>query len=184
MAIVLSNIYDKTDKGRKEISTRKHRLEPKSRVILVMVDGKHSGQALLKDLSVFGCTEERIIHLIEDEFINGVAPTEIVVPAAQKIISSAEDIAKHLLEVKEMQYEALYHFYNHTIKSTLGLRGFFLQLKVEQCSSVEDFRALRTPYVSAVHKSQGDEMAESLGARLDQLLDSYEQSSRRANSAE
>ena len=57
---------------------------------------------------------------------------------------------------------ALYDFYNQTIKSTIGLRGIGLQLKVEKAAGIADFRALRLPYLQAVLKAKGREMALSL----------------------
>jgi hypothetical protein len=78
--------------------------------------------------------------------------------------------ATAILPEGETQFQALYHFYTTTIKSTLGLRGFTLQLKVERCGNIEDFKALRQTYVDAVLKSKGAEMARSLGDRLDHLL--------------
>ena len=71
---------------------------------------------------------------------------------------------------KAEQFQALYDFYNKTIKSTIGLRGFTLQLKVEKAACVEDFRDLRRPYLEAVLKAKGSELAQRLGEQLDQLL--------------
>jgi hypothetical protein len=68
------------------------------------------------------------------------------------------------------QFQAIYQFYTETIKSTIGLRGYSLQLKVEKAGSIDDFRALRDPYLEAVLKAKGNEVARSLRARLDQLL--------------
>jgi len=50
------------------------------------------------------------------------------------------------------------------------LRGFGLQLKVKKCSGIDDFRALRAPYVESVFRAQSEEMARNLRVRLDQLL--------------
>jgi hypothetical protein len=80
------------------------------------------------------------------------------IPAAPAILSKAE------------RFQALYDFYNKTIKSTIGLRGFTLQLKVEKAACVEDFRELRRPYLEAVLKAKGGELAQRLGEQLDQLL--------------
>jgi hypothetical protein len=52
----------------------------------------------------------------------------------------------------------------------MGLRGFTLQLKVEKASSVDDLRELRDPYLEAVHKAKGRDIAMQLGHQLDQLL--------------
>ena len=75
-----------------------------------------------------------------------------------------------LLPQGQSQFEAIYRFYNETIKSMIGLRGYSLQLKVEKASSIEDFRALRILYLEAVLKAKGEETTRSLRDRLDQLL--------------
>lgn len=50
---------------------------------------------------------------------------------------------KGILRDGETQYQALYNFYNETIRSAIGLRGYALQLKVERATTIADFRALR-----------------------------------------
>nr|WP_315259633.1 hypothetical protein [uncultured Duganella sp.] len=66
---------------------------------------------------------------------------------------------------------AVYDFYTKTIKSTIGLRGFTLQLKVEKAATLDDLRQLRNPYVEAVQKAKGRDKAALLAEQLDQLLD-------------
>ena len=53
---------------------------------------------------------------------------------------------------------------------SIGLRGYTLQLKVEKAGSIDEFRALRDPYLEAVLKAKGKEIARSVRTRLDQLL--------------
>jgi hypothetical protein len=181
---MLNLIYDKSDKGREEIATRKYGLAPKIRPLLVLIDGKHSGQALIKKFGFMGLTEQVIEELVQNGYVTGVgtaagSPAAAAVPVIASEASAApqqaaavtqQDAGDGILEPGETQYQAVYNFYTHTIKSTVGLRGFMLQLKVEKCSAIEDFRALRKPYLEAVFNAQGDEMARSLRSRLDQLL--------------
>lgn len=75
-----------------------------------------------------------------------------------------------ILREGETQFQALYNFFNETIRSVIGLRGFTMQLKVERASTVADFRLLRQSYLEAVSKAKGPEMEHSLRNRLDQLL--------------
>jgi hypothetical protein len=177
---MLNQVFDKTDIGREEIKTRKYGLAPKLRPLLVLIDGKHSGQALLKKFSYLGLTEQLLSELVQQGFIVASAPEETdAAPASNLQVAAGADpgsaeaetsSADGILEEGETQFQAVYKFYTHTIKSTLGLRGFGMQLKVEKCSAINDFRALRVPYVEAVFKAQGEEMARSLRSRLDQLL--------------
>jgi hypothetical protein len=71
---------------------------------------------------------------------------------------------------------ALQTFFNETIRSMIGLRGFTLQLKVERAGTLADFQALREPYLAAVKKAKGNEMMISLADKLDQLILNAERS--------
>ena len=217
-----SYIYDKTDKGREEIATRKYHVAPKLRTLLVMIDGRHSLGDLLKNVSGMGLTEENINELLDQQYITlvsggeaaneaegpaegaGSAPARLPPSAAARarlvarnraaaamkqeqregtasalldeegpasIMPAAEaPLAAPAGDGRAAEFQALYDFYNQTIKSTLGLRGMLLQLKVEKAASIEDFAALRQPYLEAVLKAKGRELTLSLRDRLDQLL--------------
>ncbi len=75
-----------------------------------------------------------------------------------------------ILREGETQFQALYNFFNETIRSAIGLRGYGMQLKVERAGTIADFKALRQPYLDAVLKAKGPELEHSLRNRLDQLL--------------
>lgn len=163
-----TSVFDKTDKGREEISTRRHQLAPRMRTLLVLVDGKQTKDELLKKVTGIGLSEESIHELVNSGFIQ---VTNASVPVAPPPVEDAPKTeADSVLPEGQNQYQAIYQFYTETIKSTIGLRGYALQLKVEKASSVEDLRELRKPYLEAVLKARGNEMARSLRDRLDQLL--------------
>lgn len=173
-------IYDKTPKGREEITTRKYQLAPRMRSLLVMVDGKQSKNDLLKKIIGLGLSEQNILDLLEQEFIvvsniaasANLTEAEITtVPAdaiAQKSIADATPLSKD--EDAARRFREVYNFFNETIKSNLGLRGFGLQMKVERAGNLQDFLELRRPYLEAILNAKGKEMAISLRDRLDQLL--------------
>ncbi|GGD01952.1 hypothetical protein [Undibacterium terreum] len=189
-------IYDKTDKGREEIATRKYQLASRIRTLLVMVDGKQTEDDLLKKVAGLGLGQQNIDDLIEQQFIAAVtaAPAAATAPRAPSVNSSPpENTAAATAPLAPMEdngpdsvlglgagpeteldeaarFQAVYNFFNETIKSTLGLRGFTLQMKVERAATLEDFRELRRPYLEAIQKAKGNEMARSLRDRLDQLL--------------
>lgn len=174
---MINTVFDKTDKGREEIATRKYQLASRLRTLLVMIDGKHSADELLKKVSSLGLSEASLIELVENGFIQACTAepvSEIVLEAAttpEPTPATAASVATDsLLPEGQNQFQAIYHFYTQTIKSMIGLRGYALQLKVEKAGSIEDFRTLRQPYLEAVLKAKGDEAARSLRQRLDQLL--------------
>jgi hypothetical protein len=171
--------FDKTEKGREEIATRKYQLGLRLRSLLLVVDGKHGTEDILGKFQGTGLGEQSFAELLEQGFIHKAVaePPQAGSPAASQVASQVaahanqQPVASEAVpSTGESQYQSLYHFYTETIKSTLGLRGYGLQLKVERAATVEDFRALRDPYVKAVEKARGQEMARSLGDRLDKLL--------------
>ncbi|HTD07050.1 hypothetical protein [Undibacterium sp.] len=182
-------VYDKTDKGREEIATRKHQLAPRLRTLLVMVDGKQTEDNLLKKVAGLGLSQQNINDLIGQQFIAvATPPPAAAAPVSAEAIQASQATADDAQQENgpdsvlglgddsgialddAARFQAVYNFFNETIKSTLGLRGFTLQMKVERAATLEDFRELRRPYLEAVQKAKGNEMARSLRHRLDQLL--------------
>ena len=61
----MTAIYDKTDKGREEITSRRHGLSPRLRPLLVMVDGKKRADELLEKVAGLGLVAENLNELLE-----------------------------------------------------------------------------------------------------------------------
>ena len=66
--------------------------------------------------------------------------------------------------------QQLYLFYTETIRTTVGLRAYGLQLKVEYAESVEDFQHLRAEYLQTIRQAKGQKFASILAENLDLLL--------------
>ncbi|MDB5763291.1 MAG: hypothetical protein JWQ21_2286 [Herminiimonas sp.] len=177
-------IFDKTDKGREEIATRKYRLAARLRTLLLVVDGKKNTQQLFEQFSTLGLDEKAINELLDEGYIQEHPVEQIGPPLSEngrrgsgrpseEITPIARDqpiAGAGILRDGETQFQALYHFFNETIRSTIGLRGYGLQLKAERAAAIEDFRELRKPYLDAVLKAKGNDMMLALRNRLDQLL--------------
>jgi len=99
--------------------------------------------------------------------VNGVID---VAPEAAPPPAAAPSVFAELPAGDEERFKSVHRFYNETIRGNLGLRGFALQLKVERADTLDDLRALRGPYLEAVRKTKGNEMAQALDARLLSLL--------------
>ncbi|MES2151125.1 MAG: hypothetical protein V4508_15200 [Pseudomonadota bacterium] len=196
-----THVYDKTDKGREEIATRKYQVPSKLRTLLVMIDGRNPLDSVMKNCSGLGLTQDSVDELLAQQYITlvkgeAVAPPPVAArpPAmsararmaararaaapravameeiAQEAEPELEHVAAPVSDDEVAQIRALHDFYNQTIKSTIGLRGLMLQLKAEKAASVDELRELRLPYLQAVLKSKGRELALSLRDRLDLLL--------------
>ena len=196
------HIYDKSDKGREEIATRKFHLPAKLRSLLVMMDGHRPIAVLMNSFGPLGLTLDHVSELIRDGYItlidDGVVEEEAESASAHRpgMTARARQLARremsarahhqhldgpetvpHTLEgmaadsmAEGERITAINEFYTQTIKSTLGLRGMMLQLKVDKCVGMDDYRELRDIYLEAVLMAKGREMALSLSGRLDQLL--------------
>ena len=191
-----TTIYDKTDKGREELSTRKFQLAPRLRSLLVLIDGKQTAADLLKKIAGLGLNQQSIEDLLDQEFI---VTSQNISPSAAPLLPAApipdtdvatdlnpesnsdttpitDGLSKPLLIISEnpeenaMRFQALSKFFNETIKSTLGFRGFTLQLKVERAANLQEFEDLRNIYIEAILKAKGKDVARGLKDKLDHLL--------------
>lgn len=190
-----SFIYDKTDKGREEIATRKYHVPSKLRTLLVLIDGRHTLEWLLKNVAGLGLNEANVDELLRQEYITLVsgapaanepeiaeAPSGPKPPAsararmlarqaaARQALAESDDEPEAPAPDDSGKIRALYDFYTQSVKATFGLRGVALQLKVEKAADVADYEALRLPYLQGVLKVKGTEAAIEMRERLDALL--------------
>lgn len=190
-----SFIYDKTDKGREEIATRKYQVPSKLRTLLVLIDGRHTLEWLLKNVAGLGLNEANVDELLRQEYITLVsgapaanepeieqAPAGPKAPvsararmlarqaAARQALAGADHEPEAPAPDDPVKLRALHEFYTQSIKATFGLRGVALQLKVEKAADVLDYEALRLPYLQGVLKAKGAGAAIEMRGRLDALL--------------
>jgi hypothetical protein len=166
-----TQLFDKTDKGREEISTRCHHLAPRMRTLLLLVDGKSTVDQVLKKVAGLGLDEAALIELLDQQFIHEAVTTNAISATNQLHADSAAEVSDAPASIStDTQLQKLHQFFSATIKSTLGLRGFPLQLKADRATSLDDFIALREPYLAAVLKAAGQEMQRILADRLDLIL--------------
>lgn len=172
--------FDKTAKGREEIVSRTYHLSAKLRPLLVIIDGKHTVEELLKSVQGLGLSQVHLDNLLTEGFIAArpasatatpaaaieqisITPNPINIEPPKKVIAlTPEQSAAQLLMIR--------NFFNENVKSNLGLRGFGMQLKVERAETIDDFLQLREPFLEAVEKAKGETLAKELRNRLDQIF--------------
>jgi hypothetical protein len=166
-----TSIYDKTAKGKEEIATRKYRLAPRLRALLVLIDGRRTEEELLRNVAGLGLGASALAELVEHGHVVLATSYASLPDSAPADTGPAQPAPSQAREPAQIaQFQSIYDFYNNTIKNTIGLRGFTLQLKVEKAGSVAELRELRQPYIEAVQKARGSETAAALARQLDQLL--------------
>ncbi|WMW78909.1 hypothetical protein RF679_09540 [Undibacterium cyanobacteriorum] len=65
--------FDKTEKGREEIATRKHQLSTRLRSLLVLVDGKQTDEVLLQKTEALGLGTSSLEKLAQEGYIERLA---------------------------------------------------------------------------------------------------------------
>jgi len=64
-----NRIFDKSQKGREEIATRKYGLAQRLRALLVLIDGRRSSADLLEKVSGLGLDARSIQELLDNGYI-------------------------------------------------------------------------------------------------------------------
>lgn len=82
--------FVKTDKGHDEIKNRTHKLEARTRQLLVMVDGGKAAADLLSTAKGFGGTPELLLSLFKDGFIRQADGAEPAAAATAGAMTDAE----------------------------------------------------------------------------------------------
>ncbi|TDK68345.1 hypothetical protein [Sapientia aquatica] len=155
-------IFDKTDKGREEIITRKYRLASRLRTLLVLVDGKHDSDDLLRKVAAIGLNQASLDELEQQGYIQRQNSAAVV-------IETTEDFGNSQINSTEL-IQVLYDFYTESIKQNLGLRGYNLQFIVERAATLQDFHDLRAPFLDTINKVQTEKKALEIRDQLDELL--------------
>lgn len=181
-------IYAKTDAGREEMRTRALQLSGALRQVLLLVDGNRT-VAQLKELQAGGkappdaLEQLQAMGLIEllESSIQPVAepppatPAIALVPAARDMpllepeeVEPAVELSASTSadETQPQRFDRLYTLMNELVSDYLGLRGYFMQLKIEKCSSAEELLALQNELGAALAKAHGKEVATELMARI------------------
>ena len=138
-------VYRKSAKGAEAIATRQHGLGPKQRSLLIMVDGKRTGEELERVAQALGDPAEMLGQLLDAGFLEAtgaVAPSHA--PAAGHSSAPAPLAgATPTLTLLEAQRYA-----SRRLTALLGPNADDLCLRIEAARNVHDFRV-------AVSKAEG-----------------------------
>lgn len=176
-------MYRKTEAGREEISQRTRKLPTQLRTILLMVDGQRTPaqlRALINDMKAPPDTLEQLaleglIELVPAGF-NAAGVVDVVTPrgGAAPATETAEAAAVAALEAQAVaeaqeaddasaaqsgKYILLYEKMSEAVRAHLGLRGYFMQLKIERCTTADELEALLPEFREALAKAKGETFA-------------------------
>lgn len=146
----------KTEEGRLEIQQRTRKLTAGLRSILLMVDGQrgeadlqslvqglHAPTDALEQLAAAGLIEQRLPQVGTHAPPQGTAgASSLAPPPMWEGMNSAD------------RYNALYTMFSDGIRAHLGLKGYFMQLKVERCADADELSALLPEMANALAKAR------------------------------
>jgi hypothetical protein len=160
--------YVKTEIGQKAMHDRSIALSPKQRAAFILLDGKRSTEEVLKATAAMGVTQDDVEHMLRlgllAEVTGGDPPAQVRVtpPAAASADSPTSDAAGAGSTVSSQERYMRAYPIATRLTSSLGLRGFRLNLAVEAAGSLEQLQDLAPKIRDAV----GAEKFEPLGHAL------------------
>ncbi len=121
----LKAILSKTAKGLEEIETRRHKLDQRSRALLIVVNGKSSAAELLKKFEQMGDVSPMLEQLLADGFIAqgagaAASPAAAVPPQAD--------------------FKAVRAQLSRAMTDALGPDGDVITEQIEACRTAQDLK--------------------------------------------
>lgn len=174
-------LYFKTEAGKREIQDRALRLPAALRSILLMVDGQRDQAQLRELMAGLRAPEDAIEQLLVkgliqrgDGVLSAAPVVEAPAEAPAKVVVHAPVRAQVPVEMPVQvpatdlpalpgaismpadfgNYRRLYNFVTDTVNRHLGLKGYFMQLKVERCADVDALLALLPEVATALTKAK------------------------------
>jgi hypothetical protein len=139
--------YLKTESGRAEIANRSQKLAPALRSILLLVDGQRDAATLRKLAAGVHAPPDALDQLLAMRLIGSEIDAGVVAAS----VAAPSDVA--------VRYGILSGLMSGAVRDFLGLRGFFMQLKIERCNDVADLEALLPDLAEAIAKPRGRDFA-------------------------
>ncbi len=152
----MPSTYRKTDKGVAEIETRAHRLPPRTRSLLILVDGKRDAEALGK-LAPQQCAET-LATLLAQGFIE--AAPEAIAPLRPAPAVAAPPAAPGAV------FEARRRAVVRALNDAVGPAAETLAIKLERSRSPEELEPLVLQAIQLVSTFRGRSDGEAFAAKL------------------
>ncbi|MBX9402084.1 hypothetical protein K4L06_12275 [Lysobacter sp. BMK333-48F3] len=166
-----SDVPVKTHAGRDEIQNRTRKLAPVLRSILLIVDGDRSARHLRDLIASLHGPQDALEQLEAMGLIASsaaVAATQFAhAPTPGAAFATAVPMPTPLSMADAAQrYQTLYGLMTEAVREHLGLRGYFLQLKIERCGNSDELAELLPDLSAALAKVRKDDIAAQIEARF------------------
>lgn len=154
----MTTIYRKTAKGQSEIETRAHRLSPRLRGALIVVDGQRTVDELSKLIP--GDAEAALQQLLADGFIDIFAVLADRPPAPPPAAAAAPHHSA-TTPIDDLKREAVRY-----LNDRLGPAAEGIAIRIERCSSLADLQAQLAQAAQLLRNVGGAAAADPFVARF------------------
>lgn len=154
----MATVYTKTAKGRAEIETRAHRLVPRLRSLLILVDGRRS------DAELAGLIMHEPMQAIEQLLAQGFI--EAVAAAAPPPAPPAPTPAAAPAPPATIPFDQRRRLAVRALNDLLGPMGEGLALRMERAKTAEDLRPHLLSAMQIIADQHGRDTAEDYGRRF------------------
>ncbi len=155
-------IYAKTAAGSEEVKSRKLKLAPRLRTMLILIDGSKPVLILREEAAALGVPADFVEQLEGLGLVAPVAGTGAAGAARTAAPGAKMDPVAHFRMAQQ--------FMNDTAVNALGIKAFFFTLKMVKCATVADLRGMVETYRAAIAKASGEAEADVLVRRLKEIL--------------
>lgn len=164
-----AELYFKTDAGKQEILDRGRKLPAAMRSLLLMVDGQRDHAQLRELMASLHAPDDALEQLVVMGLVRRQEPASPARAAPASPVSPVSPPAPLPGEVKLPadfgRYRSLYEIVTDTVRRHIGLKGYFLQLKIEKCADVDALLALLPEIATALTKAKDHTFASEWLAR-------------------
>lgn len=171
----MSERYAKTEAGRQEIADRARRLPAQLRSILLVVDGQKDDAALQQIVAGLHAPEDALAQLQQMGLIrrggdpsappapatsaSGAPPPASATTVADAVHALAHPADAPVSREAARRYSQLYDAMSEAVRQHLGLKGYFMQLRIERCSDATALEALLPEFTAALGKAKSPALA-------------------------
>ena len=137
---MMATIFRKTDKGQSEVETRVHRLSPRLRSALILVDGKRSSDELRKLIAQQA--DDTLATLSDQGFIEVAAVSAAPAPAAPASAAASESRSAGSSSGGARDFDGVRRQLVREFTELTGPLGEAMALRLEKCSDRQALRNL------------------------------------------
>lgn len=151
-------VYRKTAKGQSEIETRAHRLPPRTRSVLIMVDGRRTDA----DLAALTGPEAAaaLAALAANGFIEALEATPPPAPPPPPPAPAAA-AATRVVPFEQFRRETV-----RALTDAIGPLGEALAMRMERCRNADELTPLLQLAMESIANTRGRQAAAAYGARF------------------